>query len=127
MNSDLAFVIENNSDLAELFAETARMEGFRTEIIQDDQAAMERLPREQPHLVLLDLHLANNGSGAEILRYIRSDAALAATIVFVITGDSASADDQREQGRADLVIVKPIRLADLRILIRRTAGQAKNQ
>jgi hypothetical protein len=39
MNPDPAFVVENNPDLADLFAVSMQMSGFQAEIIPNDQEA----------------------------------------------------------------------------------------
>ena len=68
--SELALIIEDDEDLASIFAEALRGVGFEVEIIADGQAAQERLRNGiTPFLILLDMHLPHI-SGADLLTNI---------------------------------------------------------
>ena len=108
-----ALIIEDNSDLAVIFAQALQAAGFATGIIRDGDQALARLAIATPDVVVLDLHMPRV-SGAEILRRIRADARLAGTRVIVATADAYVADVLREQ--ADLVLIKPVSFTQLRDL-----------
>ena len=110
MTNPLAFIVEDYEDDALVFAKAFEMAGYVTEIILDGAIAEKRLSEAVPAVVLLDLHLPNV-SGRALLRQIRADERLAETRVFLATADAQLADELRED--ADLVLVKPIRFAQL--------------
>lgn len=101
----LAIVIEDDKDLAMIFADTLSEAGFEAEVVGDGRAAMERLKAIAPDVVVLDMNLPFV-PGAEVLKYIRTDERLARTRVIVATANpqiASMVDDQ-----ADLVLIKPI-------------------
>ena len=114
--SNLALVIEDNTDLAIIFTEALQVAGFETETILDGSKAAERLAAVTPEVVVLDLHLPNV-SGREILKQIQTDARLAGTHVILATADARLADMMENE--ADLVLVKPVSFSQLRDLVKR--------
>jgi len=110
MSSQFALVIEDDKDVAIMFAEALRMAGCKTEIIRAGDAALARLAATVPDVVVLDLHLPRV-EGIDILRQIRADARLAGTRVIVVTGDPPAAEGL--QDLADLVLIKPVGLDQL--------------
>ena len=110
MSSQFALVIEDDKDVAIMFAEALRMAGCETEIIRAGDAALARLAATVPDVVVLDLHLPRV-EGIDILRQIRADARLAETRVIVVTGDPPAAEGL--QDLADLVLIKPVGLDQL--------------
>lgn len=111
-----ALIIEDDADLAIIFAEAIKAAGLETQIIRDGRTALMRLATSAPSIVVLDLHLPNV-SGATILEQIRTDARLAGTLVILTTADARMAD--MLQGEADLVLVKPVSFGQLRDLATR--------
>jgi DNA-binding response OmpR family regulator len=105
LNKLLALVIEDNIDQAEILAKSLQTAGFKTEIINDGNAAISRLGAVVPDLVVLDLHLPGV-SGTGILLKIRADARLAHTRVIVVTVEPETAGFLQDE--ADLILVKPI-------------------
>ncbi|MBI1881109.1 MAG: response regulator transcription factor [Chloroflexi bacterium] len=116
MTNPLALIIEDDPNLATIFAEALRMAEFETEIAQDGQAALAQLAATTPTLVILDLHLPYV-SGQTILQQIRADERLAKTRVLLATADALRAESLR--GEADLVLLKPISPHQLRDLAKR--------
>jgi DNA-binding response OmpR family regulator len=121
MAKPLALIIEDNRDISFVFSKVLESAGFETEIASAGDVAMERLSSITPDVVTLDLSLPRV-SGEEILRYIRSDARMADTKVIVITAYGYLSDDFGAD--ADLVLVKPINLTQLRDLATRLVGDA---
>jgi DNA-binding response OmpR family regulator len=101
----LALVIEDNVDQAEILAKSLQVAGFKTETINDGNAAVSRLGAVVPDLVVLDLHLPGV-SGTGILLKIRADARLAHTRVIVVSVEPETAGFLQDE--ADLVLAKPI-------------------
>ena len=116
MNKPLALVIEDDPDLSEIFSVSLRGGGFETEVIRDGQAAIERLAGIPPAVIVLDLHLPRV-DGAAILGQIRANERFAKTAVIVATADAQLSDSLR--GKADLVLLKPVSVDQLRELAKR--------
>ena len=116
MTEPLAFIIEDDADLNEIFREALVAAGFETEVALDGQAALDRLAMIVPTVVILDLHLPRV-SGEAILKKIRSAPHLEHTRIVLATADAAAAEFLREQ--SDFVMVKPISYSQLSDLTRR--------
>lgn len=112
----LALIIEDNPHLATMFEVALQQAEFRTEIARDGQQARDKLAAVLPQIVILDLHLPYV-SGKDILSYIRNDTRLAEVHVIVTTADANQA--QALYRDADLVLLKPISLQQLRDLAAR--------
>lgn len=106
MTNPLALVIEDDWELASIFAAGLQAAEFETEIIQNGRAALIRLDDIVPTLVILDLHLPVV-SGRDILNRIKSDTRLVETKVIITTADAAAAEAL--QTKADYALVKPVR------------------
>jgi len=115
MSRPLAFIVEDDPQLSRIFSLTLN-EVYETESITDGAQALERLSKAAPQLVVLDINLPGV-SGVEILHSIRADSRLESTRVILATADSRMADELRE--KADIVLLKPISIVQLRDLARR--------
>jgi two-component system cell cycle response regulator DivK len=116
--SDLALIIEDDEDLASIFAEALRGVGFEVEISADGQAAQERLKHgATPFLILLDMHLPHV-SGADLLtNIIKREERFAKTIIIITTADARMGEAYNEE--VDFVMIKPISFVQLRDLTSR--------
>ena len=112
----LALIIEDDPDAAEIFSAAVKAAEYETEIIASGNKALDRLAVTTPSIVVLDLHLPNV-SGADILRYIRSEPRLEKTRVIIASADPRTAD--MLYGKATLVLIKPISFTQLRNLAKR--------
>ncbi|MDO9300895.1 MAG: response regulator [Anaerolineales bacterium] len=115
MTKPLAFVVEDDPQLSQIFTITLS-ESFETEAITDGAQALIRLSEAVPRLVVLDINLPG-ASGAEILHFIRADSRFTTTRVMLATADSRQADEL--QDKADIVLLKPISIKQLRDLANR--------
>jgi DNA-binding response OmpR family regulator len=111
-----ALIVEDDADVAFLYAEALRGAGFEPEIIRDGSTALARLARIAPALVVLDMHLPFV-TGAEILRRMRADRRLDQTRVIMTTGDAQVAEAMTND--VDLALVKPVSEEQLRELAAR--------
>jgi CheY-like chemotaxis protein len=116
MTKPLALIIEDDPDLSEIFSVSLRGGGFETEIIEDGNAAIERLMGKPPALIVLDLHLPGV-DGPTILTHIRANERFAKTSVIITTADAQLGDGLRS--KADLVLLKPVSVSQLRELAKR--------
>jgi CheY-like chemotaxis protein len=116
--NELALIIEDDEDLASIFAEALRGVGFEVEALADGQTARERLKRgPAPYIILLDMHIPHI-SGADLLtKVIKKDEQLAQAIVIITTADARMGEAYTDQ--ADFVMVKPISFVQLRDLTSR--------
>jgi CheY-like chemotaxis protein len=116
--SDVALIIEDDEDLASIFAEALRGVGFEVEIVADGQTAQEKLKSAAaPFLILLDMHLPHV-SGADLLtNIIKKDSRFEKTIVIITTADARMGEAYNEE--VDFVMIKPISFVQLRDLTSR--------
>ena len=111
MTENIAFVIEDDMDLSEIFAKALEQAGFAVETIRDGKTAQQRLAEVAPNVIALDLHLPFV-SGATLLKQIHADERLAKTRVILTTADAVQAEFLRD--KATIVLVKPISFSQLR-------------
>jgi CheY-like chemotaxis protein len=112
--SELALIIEDDEDLANIFAEALRGVGFEVEHVADGKIAQERLKSGSvPFLILLDMHLPHI-SGGELLTKMKQDERFASTIIILTTADARMGEAYSDQ--ADFVMIKPISFVQLRDL-----------
>jgi two-component system cell cycle response regulator DivK len=115
--SELALIIEDDEDLANIFAEALRGVGFEVEHVADGKIAQERLKSGTvPFLILLDMHLPHV-SGGELLTKMKQDERFANTIMILTTADARMGQAYSDQ--ADFVMIKPISFVQLRDLTSR--------
>jgi len=117
MTQPLAFVIEDDVNLADAFAEAVRAAGYQAENIYDGKTAKTRLMESPPALVILDLHIPLITREDEIIKMINADDRFAKTRVVITTADSVSAEAL--QNSATLVLLKPIGFSQLKMLAER--------
>jgi DNA-binding response OmpR family regulator len=110
----LALIVEDEDLLAELFAVAFEEAGYQTETARDGQQALDLLEKITPHIVLLDIHLPFV-SGEEVFFAIKKMERLAETKVIMATADVRKAKEM--DGKADMVLVKPVGFRDLNTLI----------
>jgi DNA-binding response OmpR family regulator len=113
---NLAFVIEDDEDLSNIFAEALKAAGFQVETIRDGAIAQQRIKEASPEIVILDMHLPHV-DGATLLNQIRSEEHLKETRVLITTADALLGDYYR--GEADSVLIKPVSFSQLRDLTTR--------
>jgi CheY-like chemotaxis protein len=116
--SQLALIIEDDEDLASIFAEALRGVGFDVELVADGKAGQERLKNgAPPFLILLDMHLPHI-SGADLLtNIIKKEDQFADTVVIITTADARMGEAYTDQ--VDFVMIKPISFVQLRDLTSR--------
>jgi DNA-binding response OmpR family regulator len=116
VDQSIAFVIEDNKNLALAFAEALGEANYDVEVIHDGKVAKERLTETTPSLVILDLHIPHI-KGKEILNFIRSEERLKDIRVIVATANDREAEELNHI--ADLVLLKPVGFSQLKQLASR--------
>ena len=120
--SELALIIEDDEDLAHIFAEALHGVGFEVEHIPDGKRGKERLQNgTPPFLILLDMHIPHISGGELLTNVIKQDERFNSTIVIITTADARMGDVYRDQ--ADFVMIKPISFVQLRDLTKRLKPQ----
>ncbi len=111
MTRPLTLVIEDQKEIAEVFAAILEMEGYEVEVLRNGETAVNRLAETTPALVILDMYLPD-ATGEDILRQIRQDIRLAKTRVVIVTAFPQTT--RFLSVKADTVLCKPMRLEQIR-------------
>lgn len=120
--SELALIIEDDEDLASIFAEALRGVDFEVEHVADGKKAQERLLTGiPPYLILLDMHLPHFSGGELLTNILKKDERFEKTMVIITTADARMGDAYRDQ--VDFVLIKPISFVQLRDLTKRLKPQ----
>lgn len=118
----LIMIVEDEPEMAELFAEMMRLEGYRVRKVFGTAAAIDAIAQERPHVVLLDVMMPDL-SGLEVVRYMRRDPELEAVPVIIVSGRGAPQDIRAGmEAGASVYLVKPVGYADMQ----RALQQATN-
>ena len=112
----LGYIVEDYEDTVTIFQWALERAGYDVETARDGATAQKRLNEIIPDLIVLDLHMPHV-TGDILLQQIRADERLSDTRVFLATADANMAAQLREQ--AELVLLKPISLAQLQELAER--------
>jgi CheY-like chemotaxis protein len=116
--SELALIIEDDEDLASIFAEALRGVGYEVEQVADGKVAQERLKGGRPpFLILLDMHLPHVSGGDLLTNIIKQDERFEKTTVIITTADARMGEAYGDQ--VDFVLIKPISFVQLRDLTSR--------
>ena len=118
MPGPLAFVIEDDPEIARLYSLVLKEIPFEVETVATGPEALARLSDVVPYLVILDLNLPDV-SGVEVLHRIRGDMRLAGIKVIIVSANPHMINQSYEE--ADLVLQKPVSYTQLRDLVRRFA------
>lgn len=113
MSKKHTLVIEDEPDLAAIFARALEMGGFSTDIASNGKSALDFIAENVPDVVILDLHLPDI-DGLEILYKIRADERLNNTKVIVASADAQMV--QLAEDKADLILIKPVSVSQLKDL-----------
>lgn len=115
----LAFIIEDERDLASGYAVALKEAGFEPRVFLDGSSALEALATAIPAFILIDLNLPGI-SGEEVLRRVRVDKRLVGVKLAIVSADSTWA--AYLENEADIVLTKPVGFRQLRALAKRLNG-----
>lgn len=122
MEKKTVFIIEDEEDAAELFAEMMRISGFRVLKTSKSAPAIEMMTADRPDVVLLDIMMPEV-SGLDILRQMRRDPNLAGIPVIVVTAKGMPADIKNGmEAGASTYLTKPVGFQELKEAVERTLG-----
>jgi two-component system phosphate regulon response regulator PhoB len=107
-------IIEDEPDVAEMFAEMMRICGFRVLKMFSSTPAIPMIAQEKPDLIILDVMIPDV-SGLEVLRYMRREPELAKIPVIVVSAKSMPSDIKTGlDAGASIYLTKPIGFLDLK-------------
>ncbi len=114
-------VVEDEQDAAEMFAEMMRVSGYQVQTALGSQRAMALIAESRPDVVVLDIMMPDI-SGLDVLKFIRSQPALANIPVVVVSARGTPADVRAclEAG-ASCYLVKPIGFLELKEAVEKVA------
>jgi two-component system phosphate regulon response regulator PhoB len=104
---ELIYIVEDEEDILDLIQYNLGREGFRTTGIRDGREALDRIRRDNPDLVLLDLMLPGL-DGLEICRRLKEDPVTKDLPIVMVTAKGEESDVVLGLGLgADDYVVKP--------------------
>jgi CheY-like chemotaxis protein len=89
-------VIDDDPDILTLMAEALTFHGYKVSTASGGQEALDRVRRERPDLVLLDLKMPGV-DGYEVIRRLKSDGATRPIPVIVITASTVQKERDKVQ------------------------------
>jgi len=115
-------LIEDEPNIAEAIRFILTRAGWRVSLHGDGSDALALIRDAAPDVLILDLMLPGR-SGLEILADLRTDSALAALPVLMLTARGQGRDrDAAERAGASAFLAKPFANADVLDAVRRLAG-----
>ena len=117
-----ALVIEDDPAGAALLSDYLAEDGFAVEVAATGEEGLERAEREPPTLICLDIRLAGELDGWDVLARLKADTATAAIPVVVCTAGNGR-DEAAALGVADF-LAKPFSAAHLRETLARVLPQS---
>ena len=116
-NSQKILVVDDNSDLVELYLTILGMKGYTVTGALSGKECLDTLSKSLPDLILLDIMMAPM-DGWETLRRIRKNPGTVETPVIMVTGKQFVLEELVQYG--DLIdgyIIKPVSPRDLQLLL----------
>lgn len=99
MNKPRVLVVEDEEDMSKVISINLKMEGMDAVQVHDDPSALARIEQVQPDCIVIDVMLAEV-SGWDVLKYIKSNPALAAIPVVMLTTKDGEPEGLREKNAA---------------------------
>lgn len=107
-------IVEDEQDAAEMFAEMMRVSGYQVLTALGSQRAMALIAENKPNAVVLDIMMPDV-SGLDVLKFVRSDPALARIPVVVVSARGTPADIKAcLDAGATSYLVKPVGFLELK-------------
>ncbi|MFZ4780391.1 MAG: response regulator, partial [Terrimicrobiaceae bacterium] len=99
------FIVEDESDIADLLSYNLTREGYEVSVATRGDQALADIPRKKPNLVLLDLMLPGIG-GLEICRLLKAKPETAGTPIIMVTarGEESDVVVGLEMGADDYIV-----------------------
>ena len=118
MQKPIAFLVEDDPSLANIFKTCVEKAGFQTVVAKDGAIAVELFNEVTPDLFVLDLHVPVY-SGDQLLKMIKATPRFNKARIILATADARMAELLRSQ--VDFVLDKPVSSRQLIRLAERLA------
>ena len=118
--SHTILLVEDDPDVRKVTVEHLTIQGCRVIEARDGMEGLQRLEERRFDLVITDIVMPFV-SGAGIVRAVKERSP--ETPVIAITGQGKVSEDLAAESKADLVLEKPINMADLMEHVRRLLGE----
>lgn len=107
-------IIDNSRDVCSIYTDTLRCAGYKVDCLNDEDEAVEKICKEKPDLVLLDV-LMPKVNGLHLLDLILKDPCNKKTRVVMLTdvSDSAIREKATRAGAKDYIIKSETSISDL--------------
>lgn len=116
--AELIIVVEDNHDIQELVRIILSEQGYRTQIVANEQALIVALGLEIPGLILLDMRLgARNEQGVEISKKLKQHAKFNNIPIILMSADS-HIEAHSQNANADGYLRKPFAINDLVTIVK---------
>ena len=113
-----SLVIEDNQDLARLFADLLEVVGCSTDVAWSGKTGIEMARQQKPNLIFCDLTLPGEKDGYDVAREIRASDQFDHTMLVAITGfNHPEAWQKARESGFDHMFTKPIKFAQLQQVI----------
>jgi len=120
----LILLVDDEPSIRETVSFILEMEGYRVVTAENGEEALEQIRRLQPPVVLLDAMMPRR-DGFDVCRTVKSDPALAATKIVMLTALGQKADQERAMAAgADFYMTKPFDEEDLLALLGRLTRES---
>lgn len=126
MSRPLAYIIEDQFALSELYGDALRLVGYDVKQQRTGLDAVNALELEKtvPALIVLDMNLPQV-SGQDVRRYIRKKKQLEAVPILIVTANSVIANSiKQDLGDNDYLFIKPVSMGQLQTLAKQFKPQA---
>jgi DNA-binding response OmpR family regulator len=107
-------IVEDNRDLCRLYAKSLAAHQHSVSEALTCAAALGALGAMVPDAILLDMELPD-GTGLDILRFMRSETRFAITHVIAVTGNEAFKGETKNSLSVDLFLLKPVSIRLLQV------------
>ena len=107
-------IVDNSKEVCNIYADTLSCAGYKVECISNEEVAVNKICKEQPDLVLLDV-LMPKINGLHILDMILKDKCNTKTRVIMLTNveDSAIAEKALGHGAKDYIVKSEVSIIEL--------------
>ncbi|MCX6078216.1 MAG: response regulator [Chloroflexi bacterium] len=119
MSESTVIIVEDQADIAEMFAEMMRVSGFRALTSFTSAKALDLIATEKPALVILDVMMPDV-SGLDVLRFMMHDPQLASIPVVIVSAMSLSSDIKSGiAAGASAYLTKPVDFTELKEIVKK--------
>lgn len=105
-------VIEDRHNIRKFVSINLSARGYLVEEAADGREGLEKLRRNRPDVLLLDIKMPRM-SGLDVLKAMARDPQLRSIPVIVMTASIANLDDGHQYDNVEQILVKPLSVPDL--------------